>query len=165
MGSVLTFVAYFEAPNSVLVTNRKICRLISTFPCFPKQIYLWGPGGLVSEFLVSPQIGNAGTTASHRGPAAAKCPAPGSQDPPDRAKGPSPESQKTDPLPPLKLGKWTPSGPKPRKRKNEKAIFGGIGELGLSGWRGSIRLVKLVWLVLPKKLGNGGKGPIYPKRS
>ena len=87
------------------------------------------------------------------------------QDSPDRAKGPSPESQKTDPLPPLKLGKWTPSGPKPRKRKNEKAIFGGIGELGLSGWRGSIRLVKLVWLVLPKKLGNGGKGPIYPKRS
>ncbi len=139
---------------------------------FPKQIYLWGPGGLVSEFLVSPQIGNAGTTAARRGPAAepaaeptaeptaGKCPAPGSQDSPDRAKGPSPESQKTDPLPPLKLGKWTPSGPKPRKRKNEKAIFGGIGELGLSGWRGSIRLVTLVWLVLPKKLGNGGKGPI-----
>ena len=98
-------------------------------------------------------------------PPRGKCPAPGSQDSPDRAKGPSPESQKTDPLPPLKLGKWTPSGPKPRKRKNEKAIFGGIGELGLSGWRGSIRLVKLVWLVLPKKLGNGGKGPIYPKRS
>ena len=136
---------------------------------FPKQIYLWGPGGLVSEFLVSPQIGNAGTTAArrgtHRGPAAGKCPTPCSQDSPDRAKGPSPESQKTDPLPPLKLGKWTPSGPKPRKRKNEKAIFGGIGELGVSGWRGSIRLVKLVWLVLPKKLGNGGKGPIYPKRS
>ena len=106
-----------------------------------------------------------GPPRTHRGPAAGKCPAPGSQDSPDRAKGPSPESQKTDPLPPLKLGKWTPSGPKPRKRKNEKAIFGGIGELGLSGWRGSIRLVKLVWLVLPKKLGNGGKGPIYPKRS
>ena len=132
---------------------------------FPKQIYLWGPGGLVSEFLVSPQIGNAGTTAAHRGPAAEKLSTPCSQDSPDRAKGPSPESQKTDPLPPLKLGKWTPSGPKPRKRKNEKAIFGGIGELGLSGWRGSIRLVKLVWLVLPKKLGNGPKGPIYPKRS
>ena len=54
---------------------------------------------------------------------------------------------------------------KPRKRKNENALFGGIGELGGSGWRGSIRLVKLVWLLLPKKLGNGGKGPIYPKRS
>ena len=98
-------------------------------------------------------------------PAAGKCPAPGSRDSPDRAKGPSPESQKTDPLPPLKLGKWTPSGPKPRKRKNEKALFGEIGELGGSGWRGSIRLVKLVWLVLPKKLGNGPKGPIYPKSS
>ena len=142
--------------------------------CFPKQIYLWGPGGLVSEFLVSPRIGNAGTTAArrgtHRGPAAGpprgpprgKCPAPGSQDSPDRAKGPSPESQKTDPLPPLKLGKWTPSGPKPRKRKNEKAIFGGIGELGLSGWRGSIRLVKLVWLVLPKKK-YWAKRPKIPK--
>ena len=54
---------------------------------------------------------------------------------------------------------------KPRKRKNENALFGGIGELGGSGWRGSIRLVKLVWLVLPKKLGNGGKGPLYPKSS
>ena len=111
------------------------------------------------------KLATRGPPRTHRGPAAGKCPAPGSQDSPDRAKGPSPESQKTDPLPPLKLGKWTPSGPKPRKRKNEKAIFGGIGELGLSGWRGSIRLVKLVWLVLPKKLGNGGKGPIYPKRS
>jgi len=37
--------------------------------------------------------------------------------------------------------------------------------LGGSGWRGSIRLVKLVWLVLPKKLGNGPKGQIYPKGS
>ena len=54
---------------------------------------------------------------------------------------------------------------KPRKRKNENALFGGIGQLGGSGWRGSIRLVKLVWLLLPKKLGNGPKGPIYPKRS
>ena len=40
------------------------------FMFFPKQIYLWGPGGLVSEFLVSPQIGNAGTTAARRGPTA-----------------------------------------------------------------------------------------------
>ena len=39
--------------------------------------------------------------------------------------------------------------------------MGGIEELGGSGWRGSIRLVKLVWLVLPKKLGIGPKGPIY----
>ena len=101
----------------------------------------------------------------HRGPPRACGGKMSHPDFPDRAKGPSPESQKTDPLPPLKLGKWTPSGPKPRKRKNEKAIFGGIGELGVSGWRGSIRLVKLVWLVLPKKLGNGPKGPIYPKRS
>ena len=54
---------------------------------------------------------------------------------------------------------------KPRKRKNENALFGGIGQLGGSGWRGSIRLVKLVWLVLPKKLCNGPKGPIYSKRS
>ena len=84
---------------------------------------------------------------------------------PRQGQGSLPESKETDPLPPLKLGKWTPSGPKPRKRKNESALFGGIGELGLSGWRGSIRLVKLVWLVLPKKLGNGGKGPIYRKRT
>ena len=72
--------------------------------------------------------------------------------------------QKTDPLSPLKHRKRICSGRKPRKRKNEKAIFGGIGELGVSGWRRSIRLVKLVWLLLPKKLGNGGKRPNIPKK-
>jgi|OM-RGC.v1.030368941 hypothetical protein len=76
---------------------------------------------------------------------------------------PSPEVQKTDPTPPLKLRKRTSSAPKPRKQKNEKTLFSEIEELGGSGWRGSIRLVKLVWLVLPKKLDNGPKGPIYPK--
>ena len=74
------------------------------------------------------------------------------------------------PLQPPRLVPWTIPPEtlpplKPRKRKNENALFGGIGQLGGSGWRGSIRLVKLVWLVLPKKLGNGPKGPIYPKRS
>ena len=62
-------------------------------------------------------------------------------------------------------GLGSPPPPKPRKRKNEKAILGGIGELGGSGWRGSIRLVKLVWLVCLKRLGIGPKGLIYPKRS
>ena len=42
-------------------------------------------------------------------------------------------------------------------------FLGGIEELGGSGYRGSIRLVKLVWLVLPKTMGNRGKGPIYKK--
>ena len=50
----------------------------------PNRFICRGPGGLVSEFLVSPQIGDEGTTA---GPAAGKCPTSGSQDSPDRAKG------------------------------------------------------------------------------
>ena len=86
----------------------------------------------------------------------------------------TPSFQPTPPLDSLsnpRLVPWTippetlPPRKPPRKRKNENAFLGGIGQLGGSGWRGSIRLVKLVWLVLPKKLGNGGKGPIYPKRS
>ena len=50
---------------------------------FPKQTSRV-PFGLVSEFLVSPQIGDMGTAVE---PAAGKCPAPGSQDSPDMAKG------------------------------------------------------------------------------
>ena len=60
----------------------------------PNRFICRGSGGLVSEFLVPPRIGDAGTTAArrgahrgaHRGPAAGKCPVPGSRDSPDRAK-------------------------------------------------------------------------------
>ena len=61
----------------------------------PNRFICRGSGGLVSEFLVPPRIGDAGTTAARRGahrgaqrgPAAGKCPAPGSRDSPDRARG------------------------------------------------------------------------------
>ena len=69
------------------------------------------------------------------------------------APSPSPEAQKTDPL-----------SPETQKTENEKRLLDEIMELGGSGFRGSIRLVKLVWLVLPKKIDIGPKGPIYPKR-
>ena len=54
----------------------------------PNRFICRGPGGLVSEFLVSPQIGGTGITAGPTaGPLRGKCSTPGSQDSTDRAKG------------------------------------------------------------------------------
>ena len=74
------------------------------------------------------------------------------------------DSPSNPPARPLDHPSRDPFSPEAQKTKNENALFGGIGELGGSGWRGSIRLVKLVWLVLPKKIGSGPKGPIHLKR-
>lgn len=55
------------------------------------------------------------------------------------------------------LADLLPLTPKPRRNTNGKNLFNDTGESGGSGWCGSIRLVKLVSLLLRGTLGIGSK--------
>ena len=117
------------------------------------------PRGFLLNFFKELVVQSASVHSPRRG----QCIPPAPGQPPDVA-GRSPlKPRKRIPLPPLKPRKRTPSPPKPRKRKNSQGLLSEIGELGGSGWRGSIRLVKLVWLVLPKKLVMGQKAQYTQK--
>ena len=75
--------------------------LIQGLDHFPNRFICRGPGGLVSEFLVPPRIGDVGTTAACRGARR------GENAPPPAARIPQ-----TGPrVPPLNPRKQTPSLP------------------------------------------------------
>ena len=52
MGSVVAFLAYSEAPNSILIKNPKIGRIILDFPYFPYYPCLGSLGLLSSIFAI-----------------------------------------------------------------------------------------------------------------